>query len=113
MKGARTLSQMCTSGGSGATEHAATDLQCHECDFVAFCNIGLREESLLSKKHQRHEKHLQTQTEQLLTEHNVLGICFVECGNVGAGFSWRTKRWNPFLNSLSDRAQTALEKDVL
>ena len=43
-------------------------MQWHDCDFVAFCNIGLREEALLSKNHEGHEKNLQTQTKKLLTK---------------------------------------------
>ena len=63
----------------------------HECDFVAFTNIGLPEAGMLGGRKKKHMARLRTMTKEFLTDHHVLGICFVECGNAGAGYG-RTAR---------------------
>ena len=69
------------SDGDGASRTKYTH---HECDFLAFSNIGLPEVALLGRKREGIMESLRTMTKDFLTEHHVLGICFVECGNAEA-----------------------------
>ena len=65
----------------GDAEHLTDD-----CDFVGFANIGLPQSALLGNNRNTHAAHLTQQTKQFLANHNCLGICFVEAGNVQNGY---------------------------